>query len=72
MCTCGVKFVHDKTGELLIHNGLLYSIDSYKCPKCGKKALSNIPTEPLCVADSDRADTIIQAMANKGYCVYGG
>lgn len=72
LCTCGKKFVPKRTGELLIHNGLLYSIDSFKCPVCEKTVLGNIPAEPICVADSDRADRIIATMAEKGFNVYGG
>lgn len=72
MCTCGKKFVPHKSGELLIHNGGLYSVDSYKCPTCEKKVLSNLPAEPICSADSEKADRIIQSMADKGLNVYGG
>lgn len=70
-CTCGKKFVPFRTGELLIKNGLLYSVDSFQCPTCKKTILGSIPAVPICEADSEKADRIIQAMADKGYNVYG-
>ena len=70
ICTCGLKFVVNKIGELLIKDGFLYSIDSFKCPECGKTVLGNIPA-PMCPSNSERATEIVMAMAARGYNVYG-
>lgn len=60
-----------KIGEMLVKGGMLFSVDSFRCPICEKTILSDPAQSPICEMNTDRADSIIASMAARGYNTYG-